>query len=144
MHCRLTNQWGAVLEICRRLQGRFSEISIWERADVLSILALAFYATGRFALAEPILPELEATANRAGHHGALWAHERVLHTIEYARTGDIQAFLAHTERNLHRSSQWPFLTESSAAMLILYQGRVEESLDRPVPCDGRKAFWYCL
>src|SRR5207249_2395192 len=56
-------------------------------------------------------------------HGALWAHERMLHTIEYARTGNIQAYLSHTEHNLKRSSQWPFYTESAGHFLRRSRGR---------------------
>jgi eukaryotic-like serine/threonine-protein kinase len=50
--------------------------SLWARADNLANLVLSNFYLGRFAASEKWLPELESVAARAGHHGALWVHER--------------------------------------------------------------------
>jgi tetratricopeptide (TPR) repeat protein len=73
---------------------------LWDRADVLWTLVFALYYTGRLVEAETLLPELEATARRAGHLGALWAHERAVHSMALMRNGDVRAFLGHTEQSM--------------------------------------------
>ena len=58
---------------------------MWDRADLLAILLIFEFTLGRFEACEELLPEAEAVARRAGHHGfsaaGIRASERAWHAI---------------------------------------------------------------
>jgi len=103
--------------------------SLWDRADLLANVAVSEYYLGRFATGEELLPELEAAAGRAGHHGALWIHERVQHGIETTRTGDIRAFLEYSKQALSRP-RFRYVSGTSVSLCDLYLGAVDQALEQ--------------
>jgi hypothetical protein len=92
-------------------------------------MSFALYYVGRLAEAEALLPDLEATSTRAGHQGAVWAHERLLHGMEFTRSGDIRRFLAHTERSFGAFSAVNFLLEQQVAACHTHLGDLERAIE---------------
>ncbi len=99
------------------------------RADNLVNLIVAAYYLGRFATSEKWLPELEAVAARAGHHGALWAHERFRHSLETARTGDLRRQLDYSTQALS-GPFLKFITRTFVGVCGLYLGMVDDALEQ--------------
>lgn len=93
-------------------------------------MALASLWTGRLDELEALLPDLEATARRAGLHIALWAHGFVRHSLKLMRGGDLRAFLAYAEQALRAQTQFTFISLTSAATTRLYLGQVEEAFEQ--------------
>ncbi len=102
--------------------------SAWGVTDLLASLVLSEAYLGRFAACDELLPELEVAARRAGNHGALWAHERVLHAIELARTGRMRTYLEHSQASLG-GLHFRYVTRSGVAAASLYLGAVDDALE---------------
>jgi tetratricopeptide (TPR) repeat protein len=91
--------------------------------------AISLYYLGRFAACEERLQELEAVAGRAGHHGALWSHEGLLHGIETARTGDIRRQLGYSAEALN-GPIFRYVSRTLVGIFGLYLGVVDQALEQ--------------
>src|SRR4030095_7016197 len=118
--------------------------AVWDRAELLAAVAISLFDGGRFAEIDALLPELEATGNRAGHHGVLWVHERVVNSREAMRTGDLRTLLAQSEQALRGPAQWALPNRNYAAVIRLYLGQVDEALDEfaTVAAEQPADFWF--
>ena len=101
--------------------------SLWDRADLLAILLTFEFSLGRFAACDELLPEAEAVAGRAGHHGALHNHGVFQHAIEMVRTGDVRPYLAWARQALG-GPHLRYITRTIVGVCSLYLGAVEEAL----------------
>ena len=101
---------------------------MWDRADVLFGLILCEFYVGHFARCDELLPELEAAAGRAGHHGALWVHERVQHGLELARTGDIRQYPGVFNAGACRTDL-RYVSRSTVGVSQLLLGAVDRALE---------------
>jgi eukaryotic-like serine/threonine-protein kinase len=125
---RLCGEYEAGSATARRALPATRGGSTWGVAELLTSLVVSEAYLGRFAACDELLPELEAAARRAGHHGALWVHERTLHAIELARTGNIRIYLKQSQVPL-RGPHLRFLSRSGVAAASLYLGAVDEALE---------------
>jgi len=103
--------------------------SQWDRADLLVILSNSEYFLGRFTECLELLPEVAATAARAGHHGALFISDWFRLLIEATRTGDIRTFRERAMQALS-GPHFPFITPTAVSTSALYLGEVDEALER--------------
>jgi len=126
---RSTCEYHASIATARRGLELVREDAPWERAELLVNLAISDYYLGRFADAEAVLPALEATAARAGHHGALWLHERVVSGMALGRTGDLKAYVQATELQARISPVFRYVTQTQLAVAQLYLGDEQGALD---------------
>ena len=126
---RLSCQYEAAARTAEKGLHLLQTGSLWDRADHLVSVVYSAYYLGRFATCEERLPELEAVAGRAGHHGALWAHERVQHGIETARTGDIRRQLGYSAQALSGPT-FRYISRTSAGVCGLYLGLVDQALEQ--------------
>ncbi|HWI20659.1 MAG TPA: AAA family ATPase [Vicinamibacterales bacterium] len=104
------------------------QAALWERADVLFNLTFSLYYLGRFSAADARLPELHATAARAGHHGAQWAHGLVQNLIAFARSGDIRALIDRLKPTL-ADPRARFIPRCCVGLGHLYLGEVDAALE---------------
>ena len=103
--------------------------SLWERADLLLGRILCEFYVGRFAKCDELLPELEAAAGRAGHHGALWVHGRVKHGLELARTGDIRRYLDDSTQAL-AGATFTYVTRIGVGLSHLLLGAIDQASEQ--------------
>jgi tetratricopeptide (TPR) repeat protein len=141
---RMSDEPIAAVEAGRRALGLLGPGAVWDRAELFGAIAIALFDGGRFSEIDALLPELEATANRAGHHGVLWLHERIVHSREAMNTGDLRTLLAQSEQALRGSAQWTLPNRNYTAVLRLYLGQVDEALDefRAVVSEQPDNFWF--
>ncbi len=123
---RLCGEYEAGSATARRALPATRGGSAWGVAELLTSLVVSEAYLGRFAACDELLPELEAAARRAGHHGALWVHERTLHAIALARTGNIRTYLEQSQVAL-RGPHLRFLTRSGVAVTSLYLGAIDDA-----------------
>jgi tetratricopeptide (TPR) repeat protein len=126
---RLCCEFEASVVSARRALPALGSFSAAQQANLFVNLLMSEYYLGHFATSEGLLPELKAAAGRAGHHGALWVHDRVQQGIALARTGDIGTFLAHA-RALLAAPHFKYVNQSAVATCDLYFGAVDEALGR--------------
>ncbi|MGQ0734352.1 MAG: serine/threonine-protein kinase [Acidobacteriota bacterium] len=119
---RLSGEYGPALATGLRGLPLAPADAPWRRADFLWTLVTVTYYMGRFPEAATFLDSLEPVARRAGHHGALWLHDRVVSAIALARSGDLRAYFADCERMLP-SPQLPYVSKTFAAVARLYLGK---------------------
>lgn len=103
--------------------------SQWDRAELLVILSTTEYFLGHFAECVELLPELTATAGRAGHHGALFFGGWFEHVIEATRTGNSRSLLAHATQ-AHIGPYFPYVTQTAVSVSRLYLGETDAALER--------------
>ena len=103
--------------------------SMWDRADLLSNMLATDAYRGRIASAEQLMPELEASARRAGHHGALYSHAFYVDAIEATRTGDLRASLERSMRTLE-GAHFRYVTRTAVGRSPLYLGDVDHALNQ--------------
>jgi tetratricopeptide (TPR) repeat protein len=103
--------------------------SMWDRADLLSQLVVAETYMGRLASAVQFLPQLEAAARRAGHHGALYAHAFYSDVIEATQTGSLRASLERSMRTLE-GGHFRYLTRTAVGRSLLYLGEIDHALEQ--------------
>jgi tetratricopeptide (TPR) repeat protein/predicted Ser/Thr protein kinase len=124
---RMCNELDGAAATARQALPLVRNGSLWDRADLLVGVTNAAYFLGRFATCDDVLPELEAVARRAGHHGALWWREHAQRTIELARTGDLRTALEHARHRLEKPQFW-YVNRAAYCLYSLYLGAVDEAL----------------
>ncbi len=117
--------------------------SAWGVADLLTSLVISEAYLGCFGACDELLPELEAAARRAGHHGALWVHERMQHAIELARTGNVRTYLEQSQVAL-AGPHFRFLTRSGVAAASLHLGAVDDALEHTAAAIAEQATGHYL
>ena len=128
---RFCCEYEASIGSARRALPALRSGSATEQADLLVNLVMSEFYLGHFETSERLLPELKAAADRVGHHGALWVHDRFRHGIEFARTGDLAAFLARA-RALLGSPHFRHVNHSAVATGALYLGEVDHALEHAI------------
>jgi hypothetical protein len=101
----------------------------WDRAELLCALVITLYYLGRFAEVDESLISLEAAAQRAGHHAALWVHERIGSNIALARTGNLRAYVSASEEQLG-GPHFRYVNRTNIALAQLYLGMQEVALEQ--------------
>ena len=125
---RFCGEYEAASATARRALPATRGDSAWGVAELLTSLVVSAARLGRFAACAELLPELEAAARRAGHHGALWVHELNQHAIELARTGNLRAYLGKAKNALDGPGL-RFITRSIVAAYSLHLGAVDDALE---------------
>ncbi len=125
---RFCGEYEAASATARRALPATRGGSAWGVAELLAELVVSEAYLGRFAACDELLPELEAAARRAGHHGALWVHDSIQFTTELSRTGHLRAFLGKV-KNLLDGSGLRFMTRSVVAAASLHLGAVDDALE---------------
>ncbi len=128
---RMCCEYEAAAVSARRALPAIRGASAGQQADLLVNLLVSEFYLGHLETSDELLPELEVAAGRAGHHGALWLHERVQHGIEMARTGDLRAYQEASRTALGRP-HFPYVSRSAVASCGLYLGAVDEALEQMV------------
>jgi tRNA A-37 threonylcarbamoyl transferase component Bud32/tetratricopeptide (TPR) repeat protein len=122
-HGRMVGDFQASLDAGRRIVSRAADLPLWERVEFLWTFAITEYYTGRLDEAEALLPDLEAAAARAGHRGALWAHERMRHGAECLRSGNIHTYRGQSEAALlDQFTPLQFIMRAQVAACAAYLG----------------------
>jgi tetratricopeptide (TPR) repeat protein len=119
----------ASIDTARRGLELIRSDAAWDRAELLFALVIPLYYLGRFAEVDERLVSLEAAARRAGHHGALWVHERIGSNIALARTGNLRAYVSASEKALG-GPHFRYATRTSLALAQLYLGMQEVALEQ--------------
>jgi len=126
---RLCAEYEAASATARRALPAARDGSAWGMAELLAGLVTADLALGRLSAADELLPELEAAAGRAGHHGALWAHKTTQRATELSRTGHLRVFLEAAKRALDGPG-FRAHTRSGVAAASLHLGAVDDALEQ--------------
>ena len=114
-----------VIQTGQRAQAALDRTQSWQRAETARNLALSYAYAGRFADLDSVLHEIERTANRVGHFGALWVASRARAAADLASSGNIESFRRQTEADLQGPAQWRFVTQLPLGVATFYLGDVE-------------------
>ena len=125
---RFCGEYEAASATARRALPATRGGSAWGVADLLAGLVSTELTLGRLSAIDELLPELEAAARRAGHHGALWVHDLFQHMTTLSRTGHLRAFLGEV-KNLLDGSGLRLITSSVVAAASLHLGAVDDALE---------------
>jgi tetratricopeptide (TPR) repeat protein/predicted Ser/Thr protein kinase len=134
---RMSCDYEAAAATSERVLGLELGGSLWARADNLANLVLSNFYLGRFAASEKWLTELESVAARAGHHGALWVHERFGHAIELARTGNLGLQLGYATQAV-TGTTLRYISRTAVGAYSLYLGRVGDALEQLATVVGEQ------
>ena len=114
-----------VIQTGLRTQAVLDRTQSWQRAETARNVALSYAYSGRFAELDSVLYEIERTANRVGHFGALWVASRARAAADLASSGNIEVFRRQTEADLQGPAQWRFVTQLPLGVATFYLGDVE-------------------
>ena len=122
---RSMHRLNEVIQTGQRAQAALDRTQSGQRAETARNLALSYAYSGRFAELDAVLHEIERTANRVGHFGALWVASRARAAADLASTGNIEAFRRQTEADLQGPAQWRFVTQLPLGVATFYLGDVD-------------------
>jgi serine/threonine protein kinase/tetratricopeptide (TPR) repeat protein len=122
---RSTHRLADVILTGQRALAVLDRTQSWQRAETARNLALSYAYTGQFAELDAVLHEIERTAGRVGHFGALWVASRARAAADLAATGNIEAFRQQTEADLQGPAQWRFVSQLPLGVATFYLGDVD-------------------
>lgn len=126
---RMCSEFEAAQATAEEALPLLSQEALWDRADVLFSLTYTLYYRGRFSACDARLPELQAAAGRAGHHGAQWVHDLIHNAIAFARSGDIRTFMGRAMATL-AEPRARYFPRSLVGLGSLYLGGVGPALEQ--------------
>jgi ATP/maltotriose-dependent transcriptional regulator MalT len=112
------------------------------RANLMMNMAISLYWRGDFAAAEALLPDLERLAKRAAYYGALWYRDLIMWSRDLMRSGNLQAFLAASERATGGAAHLQLASvvqKMISATVRLHTGQGEPSDCRRNCCPRRRS-----